>query len=134
MRVLATPKDLEARWRTLTNEEESVAETLLSDAQNMIAMLLATKGKSLEAYADNEVYAETAKAIICAVVKRSMAAGDDVMGLSQHSMTAGSFNESFSFANPSGDMYLTANEKKMLGIAGMNTWSIKPMIGARDEG
>jgi len=57
--------------------------------------------------------------VIYAMVQRSMAStADDAMaGVRQRTQTAGSYSENFTFANPSGDLYLTAMEKQALGIS-----------------
>ena len=48
-----------------------------------------------------------------------MLARDDMSGVSQGTQTAGSYSESLTWANPSGDIYLTASEKESLGGDGV---------------
>lgn len=102
----ATASDLEARWRPLSDSETTTANALLSDASDII---MTTCPGWVDATAG------TLKRIACAIVKRGMIAGAEAAGLSQHSETVGPVNESFSYANPAGDLYLTAAEKKSLG-------------------
>lgn len=103
----ATVEDLEARWRTLDSDERAVAEALLADAA---------------AYIDawgTPSSAQAALVVSCNMVKRSMAAaGTDAFGVGQASMTAGSYQQQWTYANPSGDMYITKAEKKLLGFGG----------------
>ena len=44
-------------------------------------------------------------------------------------MTAGPYTQSWTFANPSGDMYLTKMEKRLLGITSGYIGSIRPKVG-----
>lgn len=124
----ATVDDLEKRWRALSCDEVTVAQNLLDDAETMISLLLAKRGVDLADQMSDDIFARALVFVECNVVKRSMMAGSDTFGLTQHSMTAGSFNESMTFANPSGDIYLTKTEKKMLGLTGSMMWSIPPNL------
>lgn len=102
----ATVDDLEARWHELTAAERSKAEVLLSDASDMIMDECATW---------RQVRAETLTRICCQMVKRAMIAEtSNATGLSQYTQTAGSFSESGTFANPTGDLYLLEAEKRSL--------------------
>jgi len=110
----ATPDDLVARWRPLTGPERDRATVLLADASALI--------RSLAAGIDAKITAGTMdplvpKAVACAMVKRQMQGPADLDGVSQHSETKGPFSESVTFANPSGDLYLTKTERQQLGIS-----------------
>lgn len=113
MEAFATVKDLEARFRTLKEGEEERATALLLDASVMLATEFERVGESIDA--KSELQRENLKRICCAMVKRVMSSGHDE-DLSQTSMTAGSYTQQFTFANPTGDMYLTKNERKTLGL------------------
>ena len=69
----------------------------------------------------------TLRRICCAVAKRAMLAGDDTAGVSQHTETAGSYSESYSYSNPAGDLYLTSAEKKSLGVGCQRAFSVDMM-------
>ena len=103
----ASHADIEARWRTLTAAEEAQADTLCADASAIIDSLVTVDESKLE----------LAKVVCCNMVIRAMSASQsDAYGLSQSSMTAGPYTQSWSYANPSGDMYLTKLDRQMLGI------------------
>ncbi|MBW3081971.1 Gp19/Gp15/Gp42 family protein [Bifidobacterium phasiani] len=104
----ATPDDLAARWRPLTEAERTTAETLIVDASDLITTQCPRWRTASEA---------TLRRIVCAMVKRSMI-NMDTAGVTQSTQTAGSFSESMSYSNPDGDLYLTASEKRSLGGGG----------------
>ena len=115
----ASHADVEARWRTLTAAEEAQADTLCADASAIIDSLVTVDASKLE----------LAKVVVCNMVIRAMsAAATDSFGLSQASMTAGPYTQSWSYANPSGDMYLTKLDRQMLGITRGYIGSIRPAI------
>lgn len=107
----ADVSDLEVRWRTLTTDEQARAEALLDDASAM-----------LDAYVTvdetDEQQAKLLKIVTCNMVERAMSTGGDLYGVTQQSMTAVGFTQQFSYANPTGDLYISKAEKRMLGISG----------------
>lgn len=125
--AFADVSDLESRWRDLSADEQSRAEVLLDDASVMLAQLVDID----ESDADQ---AKLLKKVCCNMVIRAMSATEtDAFGVSQTSMTAGPYSQSFSFSNPSGDMYLTKLEKRLLGITSSYIGSIRPMmVGEHD--
>ena len=118
--AFATVDDLAARWRALSDAEKAQASVLLDDASDLIRTTCRT-------YADADP--STLKRIACAVVKRAMLAGEDVAGVSQHTETAGSYSESYSYSNPAGDLYLTKAEKVSLGLQRQRFFSVDMMTG-----
>lgn len=121
--MYATVSDIEVRWRTLSASEQTKAAALISDATAIIDSLA---GPAFEC---GEDWDEKAKIVCCNMVIRAMSASaSDAFGLSQSSMTAGPYSQSWSYANPSGDMYLTKLEKRMLGITSGYIGSIEPAI------
>lgn len=113
MGAFAEPSDLEARWRPLSASERARAEVLLSDASGIIEAELSEAGRSADGADD--ALAASLRAVCCSMVRRVMA--NDVDGdYTQASVTAGSFSQQYTFANPAGDMYLTAQERRLLGI------------------
>lgn len=127
--AFAEVSDLEARWRELTTDDEARASVLLDDAS---AMLEAMVGVVDPAYSD---YMNRLKIVTCNMVIRAMSASEaDTFGASNMSMTAGPYSQSFTYANPSGDMYVTKAEKVMLGITSSYIGSIRPMMaGDHDD-
>lgn len=119
--AFATVDDLEARWRPLTAAEQDRAEILLDDAGVFLSALVAVDPV-------DEEQAAILKMVSCSMVQRVMSADVDTVGVSQTSMTAGSYTQSFTYSNPSGDFYLTAMEKRLLGIASSKLGTIRPKV------
>lgn len=113
MESFATVSDLEARWRSLDDSERVRAETLLMDASAYLSALLVNSGVTIE---DSEIQSANLRSVCCAMVHRIMGVDDNLFGVTQFSQTAGSFTSAGTSANPNGDMYLTASEKRLLGI------------------
>lgn len=118
----ATVDDLEARWRPLSTAEQDRAEVLLDDAAVYLSALVTVDDSDQE-------QADVLKVVSCSMVQRVMSSDVDTFGVSQASMTAGSYTQSMTFANPSGDFYLTAMEKRLLGIASSKLGTIRPKVG-----
>lgn len=118
----ATVTDLEQRWHTLTDEESEQAQTLLDDASLTITALQ-PHWRQLDA--------GLLRMVTCNIVKRAMTTGSDGMpaGVTQYNQTTGSFTDGYTFANPTGDLYLTATEKKLLGVGVQRAYRIDMATG-----
>ena len=104
--------DVEARWHSLSEEDQQRAGVLIEDASAMLDGLVKVDE-------DDEAQARQLKTVCCNMVIRAMTASmADMFGVSQQSVTAGPYSQSFSYSNPSGDMYLTKMERRLLGISG----------------
>lgn len=127
MEAFATLEDMENRYGPIGSEEEDRVSTLLSDASIMLETELTRVGKAVDD--DDAVQAECLKIVCCSMVNRVISSGD-MMDITQASMTAGPYTQSMTYSNPSGDMYLTKNERRMLGIPlrKQRLFSIEPMI------
>jgi hypothetical protein len=122
MTAFATVPDLEARWRTLTDAESATAETLLEDASTRLRLTYPDLNARIAADTSG-VLAEGAKIVVCGVVKRAMQTPDGPPVSSQQT-TAGPFSQQFSYSNPTGDLYLTKQEKLLLGYGSQRAFSI----------
>lgn len=125
----ADVSDLEVRWRTLDESETARAEALLDDASAMLDACV-TVDES------DEQQAALLKIVVCNMVQRSMSTGGgDLYGVSQQSMTAVGFTKQVSYVNPTGDLYITKAEKRMLGISGTGKGRtlMYGMVGDGDE-
>ena len=123
MRPFATVPELEARWRPLSVEEGALAEALLTDAAYMLS-----KQVIVDETDDTQAY--LLMVISCNMVKRAMMnSGTDMLGITQTSMTAGPYTQSYTYQNPSGDMYITNRERRLLGIGTLKIGSISPNWG-----
>lgn len=120
--AFAVVSDIEARWRDLTTAEDSRAAVLIDDASAMLSALV-------DVDPDDSEQAELLKAVCCTMVIRAMSATEsDLFGVTQTSMTAGPYSQSTSYLNPSGDMYLTKLEKRLLGITAGYIGALEPEI------
>lgn len=102
---LATLDDLEERWRKLTEREKGSAKALLQDASAQICSLLGCREL-------DDILMRNCKAVACRAVKRAMRDRDELFGASQGNPDAQIWPE----AVPNGDIYLTTQERELLGI------------------
>lgn len=110
MAAFAEVPDLEDRWRPLSPDEQTRAKVLLMDAAGMLAAEFVRCGRDIAA-APPELLAM----VSCYMVRRVMAAGTDA-DVSQLGVTVGPFSQQVSFANPAAAMYVSAEERRLLGI------------------
>lgn len=109
----ATPEDLAARWRPLATEEQALALVLLEDASARIRVEFPDVDARIAAD-PQELDPAVPRMIVCAMVKRAMLAGTDQAVAASIQQTAGPYSQSTTFANPTGDLYLTSGERRML--------------------
>ena len=109
MEPFATVEDYEARYGL--PKDASRLSALLEDASVLIAR---QPGFSMPA--DGLGLADLRR-VTCAVVNRALSAGDWA-GMSSVSQGADGYTATVSLANPAGDLYLTAAEKRTLGVGG----------------
>lgn len=126
MEPFATVDDLEARWRPLSPQERERASVLLEDATALVSRACGSSG--VDVGDPDEAFQQALKAVTCAVVSRAMSAPVDGPTVSNTSQTAGPFSQSFTYSNPSGDLYLTSGERKELGIGRARIGSIPARI------
>lgn len=112
--------DLQKRYRTLTAEELARADVLIEDAEAFIA----AQGVDLD-----EVPVEVLVPIVCSMVRRVIPQEGGGAAIDSEQITAGPFSQTYKFSNPTGDMYMTKAEKRMLGIRSQYLGTIAPKIG-----
>lgn len=121
----ATLEDLEARRGVLDPDDREKAAALLDDAAVILDGLVTVDGSEEQ---------ETLLMIVsCNMVSRALSTTPDAYGVSSLSTTAGVYSESLQYANPSGDMYLTKLEKRLLGVTTSYIGYIRPIIGVHDD-
>jgi len=128
--LFADVSDIEQRWRELDASETVRAEALIADASAMLARLVRNLDVS------DESYMQLLKQTCCNMVIRSLGASgnDATYGVDSMSITAGPYSQNWSYNNPTGDMYLTKLEKRLLGITSSYIDTIRPMMaGDHDE-
>lgn len=115
--------DYEARYGALTTSQRSTVGVKLEDAATILDSFV-------EVDASDEQLLARLNLVSCAMVNRAMVAeNSEAIGVSNASYTMGPFTQSATFSNPSGDMYLTSMEKRMLGIGTGIIGSVRPVIG-----
>lgn len=105
----ATYADVEARWRTLTSAEQTVATTLLADASDMVR----TRWTDVDArIASGSLDAESVKRVVANMVKRAM---DRPVpdGFETFNQTSGPFSVGGKVANPNGNLFFTAEDLRL---------------------
>ena len=120
MTPFATVEDYEARYGEV--EDEARVSALLQDATNIIASQPGFCDKNRD-----DTWWGVLETVTCAMVHRSMMSGA-YAGLSNVSQGAGGYTASVAVYNPGGDLYLTRNEKRALGIGGARIGSVAPAI------
>ncbi|WP_051179725.1 Gp19/Gp15/Gp42 family protein [Nocardia concava] len=113
MAAFATYTDLAAYWRPLTPEEQAKATTLLDYA----ASIIRAEWPDIDARITAGFDPKLPKLVSLAMVKRAMLASN-AEGVSATSQTAGPYAQSQTFTNPTGNLYLTASERRMLSPGG----------------
>ena len=114
MTAFATHADLAARWRSLSTAEQAQATVLLGDASAIVRAEVPTVDAQITA---GTLDTDLVKAIVCGMVKRAMIAGDTGEGVSAQQETAGPFAYQQTFSNPMGNVYLTKQDRRLLGVS-----------------
>lgn len=127
---------------TVTLEEYAARYGAPSDPERVSALLSDACDMLLTAYEGcfgccvagaHPAFDRGYKAVACSVVNRAVSVPDCFAGAKQYSQTAGSYNASVTFANPTADLWLGKSDLKRLGLAGTRIGSIAPMIGGEDR-
>ena len=120
--AFADVPDIESRWRELNADEQERASVLIDDASAMLAA-------QVNVDESDEEQAKLLNIVCCSMVIRVMSATEaDCYGAESMTMTAGPYSQSWTVANPTGDMYLTKFEKRLLGITANYIGTIRPMM------
>ena len=121
--------DYELRYGAVADGDAAKVAALLSDASDM---LLSAYESRYGAYAQGvrPAFDRSARSVACAVVSRAMSAPLGLAGATQYSQTAGSYNASVTFANPTAELWLGRSDLKRLGLAGCRIGAIEAMTGA----
>lgn len=112
MNAYASVEDLRRLRPSLSDSDEERARALLESASLQLRAKLKRRG------ADPQGLAEELRAVCAAMVARAMSCPASMAGVSQLSQGAIGFTGTVSYANPSGDLYVTKAEREMLGLTG----------------
>lgn len=127
--AFATTEELAARWRPLSTSEKATAAVLLGDASAMIRAEcpgIDARLVPVPPATEPELDPAIPRMVVCAVVKRAMlaSAASDGAPVTAVQQTAGPFSQSLTMANPTGDLYLTKAEKRMLGCGAQTAFTV----------
>lgn len=131
MSAFATINDYEARYGAVI--DQSRVTVLLEDASNYLLALYRQEWSEDYAEGAHALFDLNACAVTCAVVSRVVNVPLGMEGISSASQGADSYSASYTFANPTGDFYITKAEKERLGFTGGFIGTIPPMIAADRE-
>ncbi len=121
--MFASVDDLVRLWRPLSAQEQVRAEALLESAS---AILRA------EIPHIDQVEAELVCWVAAQMVKRVMASAND-LPITNQQRSIGGVSAGFTLANPSGDLYLTRGERRMLGGSQQKATTVS-MIPQKEKG
>ena len=126
MGSFATVLDLSSYWRELTPEEELRAADLLERASSMMRLEMGRSGVPWE---DPSPDLALALSTVCMdVVRRAMDLPDGMTGVDTWSQGAVGYSESFKYANPGGDLFLKASERRALGMGRCRIGAASPWV------
>jgi len=121
MAAFATVANLVARWRPLTTDEQAQATILLDDASAIVRAECPTVDALIAAATLDPA---VVLLVVCGMVKRAMLANATGEGVSAEQQTAGPFAQSLTFVNPMGNVYLTKQDRRLLGFGGQRAFTI----------
>lgn len=105
----ADASDVAARWRPLTSDETTVAQTLCMDASTLIRQ----RFPGIDSQVTSGAVDPNILTMVCAgMVKRALVAPDD--GVSAQTETTGPYGRSRTYANPLQNVFLTAADQVLI--------------------
>lgn len=125
MSAFATIEDYEARYGLV--QDKVKVTTLLGDASNYLSALYFQEWSEEYKAGEHSLFDLNACAVTCSIVSRVINVPAGMEGVSQASQGADSYSASYTFANPTGDIYITKSERERLGLGGSGIFTIPPM-------
>lgn len=127
----ATLDDLEKRYHALVGSDATKAQALIDDATAYLINEFTRSGIDPDPANWEDYFSQAVTGVVCAMTKRSLAtsSGADVQS---ESASVGSYSQTFTYANPTGDIYLKESERRLLNIPLNETYigTIAPMTNA----
>lgn len=111
-------------FATASDVQDRLLNHTLSDAEcTWVTVMLDDASAKLAAHVDVDdtdgAQADLLRMVACNMVIRVLNPMlSQTIGVTQASMTAGSYTQSMTFANATGDLYISREEKAQLGILG----------------
>lgn len=110
----ASYEDVILRYPYVADQAEERVDALLSDAAAVIDSELAAAGVSVNG--SDEAQMNNLRAVSCSMVARASSTSGGMFGVSSLTQMAGPIQQTTSYSNPTGDMYLTSSERRRLGL------------------
>lgn len=126
MSSFATIEDYVLRYGA--TDDKTKLECLLNDASAYLRALYLREWREEYTAGVHASFDENACAVTCAIVSRSLNVPVGMQGVSQTSQSADVYSASFTFANPTGDFYITKSDRQRLGLGGVRIGTITPVI------
>ena len=130
MEPFATVEQYQARYGT--GDDEAVLLEALMDATRELTAELDRAGKVFDP--EDAVFADRLMQACRTMVRRAMGQGASSVpiGANQYSQGAAGFTESYSLANPYGEIYVSKAERRLLGLGGGRIGFAMPAVRASD--
>lgn len=125
MSAFATVDDYIKRYGTV--EDTQRLECLLDDASDYLKALYYQEWGAEYTAGEHALFDAGALAVTCAIVSRTLNIPAGMEGVSQASQGADVYSASYTFANPTGDFYVTKSDKERLGIGNSCIGTICPL-------
>lgn len=114
----ADHEDLAIFWRTLSEAEDTRADSLLKLASNRLRTIATKQSKDMDAMVNADpAYFSTVQWVVMEAAKRAMLTPTDAPPANSIQQTAGPYSENIVFTNPAGDLWF---KKAELGDLGLN--------------
>lgn len=115
----ANHDDLEAFWKSLSNDEQTRADKLLKLASNRLRSKASKVGFDMDAKVNNDAaYFETVQWVVMEAAKRAMLTPTDAPPVNSMQMAAGPYSQNLVYTNPAGDLWFKKSELNDLGLYG----------------
>lgn len=117
MADFATIEDLESLWRSLRQDEEVRAVSLLPVVSDSLRFEAQKVGKDLDQLvAESATFATVVKSVTVDVVARTLMTSTDKEPMTQFTESALGYSASGSFLVPGGGLFIKESELKRLGL------------------
>lgn len=116
----ANADDLSVFWKTLTGDDITRANDLLTHASNRLRIKADNQDIDLDAKVNaSPAYFSTIQWVIMEATKRAMLTPNDAPPANSIQQTAGPYSENIVFTNPAGDLWFKKSELQELGLSGV---------------
>lgn len=119
----ANKDDLTLYWKAPTGDGTR-ENYMLKLASNRLRQIALDVGIDLDAKVnDSAVFFINVQSVVMEASKRALQTPVDQVPTESYGQTAGPYSENFKYSNPSGDLYFTKAEQKLLGLFGSQSLS-----------